>query len=173
MKIISLLLLFASLGQAFEQIQPSVINQGITLGIQQQYDQALSIFSRIEQSNPKHPVGHFFKAATIQTQMLDLETRIYQDEFYKEIDLSIRLAKEALRQNRPDSLMIQFYYGAAMSYKSYQMGRETKYLAAFKLGLKSIKELFKVYHADSSFCDPLVGIGNYYYWTSRLTKMIN
>lgn len=153
---------------------PSIelIQKGIALSIEQKYDQALSIFEAMKHTYPDHPAGAFFTAAVLQSRMMDFETGKWQELFYREIDQAVRLAKQQLADNPQDSQML-FFYGAALGYKSFQLGRNKKYLSAIKTALFSIKRLNKAIELDSSFCDPYLGVGSYKYWRSNLTQKIS
>jgi hypothetical protein len=154
---------------AFAQPSNPDIQKGIELGIEQKYDEALSLFSSMKDAFPDHPAGAFFSAAVWQSQMMDFETRQWESEFYQEIDLAIKLAKGRLAQN-PNESNMYFFYGAALAYKSLQLGMDKKYLPSIKMAMNSMKELKRAGTLDSSFCDPLLGIGSYQYWRSRITR---
>ncbi len=150
----------------------STIERGIRASIAERYDVAFAIFDSLKQNNPQHPAGHFFFAAVLQAQMTDLETQKWQDDFHDHIDQAISLARENIDQN-DGAIPFRYYFGAGLSYKSLQMGREKKYLPAIKLGMAAVNELEKTMDQNPSFHDPLLGIGLYQYWRSHLTKSLS
>ncbi|MFQ5676127.1 MAG: hypothetical protein ACE5G1_09540 [bacterium] len=56
----------------------SLIKKGIRLSIEQRYSEAFAIFAAMQQSMPDNPVGYFFQAGVLQTQMTDYE--VYDKE---------------------------------------------------------------------------------------------
>jgi tetratricopeptide (TPR) repeat protein len=149
----------------------STIERGIRASIAEKYDTALALFDSLKQNNPQHPAGHFFFAAVLQARMTDLETQKWQDDFHKHIDQAIVLARKNIDQN--DGIIpFRYYFGAGLSYKSLQLGREKKYLPAIKLGMAAVDELEKTMEQNPAFFDPLLGIGLYQYWRSHLTKSL-
>jgi tetratricopeptide (TPR) repeat protein len=154
--------------------EPSVadIQKGIDLSLSQQYDEALALFASMKEQFPEHPAGAFFSAAIWHTRLMDFETKKWEKNFYKEINLAIKSAQSNLAKNPTDSRML-FYLGAALGYKSFQLARNKKYIPAIQLGLQTVKKLQQAIEADSLFSDPYLGIGTYLYWRSNLTKKMS
>jgi len=170
-KSISLLLILVTLLPAVAvraQSNIQELEQGIEWSVAGRYEDALQLFSAIAARSPSHPAGSFFLAAVYQSMMLDYESNRWRPFFYEQIDRAILLADEQHRQNPADS-WAAFYLGAAHVYKGSQLAREGKYLAALRAVQKGLGILRPLTRSDSSFCDPLLGIGTYDYWRSRLT----
>ncbi len=151
--------------------QPShdEIQKGIDLSMEEDYDIALSCFAELKEKYPDHPAGAFFSAAVWQSRMMDFESRRWEKAFFREIEQAIQLAKAGLKKNAQDAEM-HFFYGGALGYKSFQLGLDKKYLSSIKIAMSSIRELKRAGASDSSFCDPLLGIGTYQYWRSQITR---
>ncbi|NLP11698.1 tetratricopeptide repeat protein [bacterium] len=132
------------------------------MSIRHRYAEALALFSSLADSFPKHPAPPFFTAAVYQSMMLDLESKRWSSSFYTHIDSAIHLAEK----NSHDRWH-RFYLGAALSYKGYQLARDKKYLPAISQVVRSVKIMNQLLREDSSFCDPLLGVGNYLYWRSK------
>ncbi len=147
------------------------LQQGIAMGINQQFEDALHVFSKIESDYPQHPAGPFFKAAIYQSMMLDYESHAWKDLFYQHIEKSIALAEAQLKQN--EDLYASFYLGAAYIFKSSQLARDQKYLASLFAAKKGLGILRPLLHRDSTFCDPYLGIGTYDFWRSKFTLMLS
>ncbi|MBN2357034.1 hypothetical protein JXO59_13035 [candidate division KSB1 bacterium] len=156
---------------AYSQPPQELLQQGIALGINQQFEQALTLFSSIESRYPDHPAGPFFKAAIYQSMMLDYESMRWRALFYKDIEKSIVLAKALLTDNADP--YAQFYLGAAYVFKSSQLAREKKYFSSLRSANKAMGFLKSQIQQDSSFCDPYLGIGSYDYWRSKFTLLLS
>jgi tetratricopeptide (TPR) repeat protein len=148
------------------------INVGLEMGISEQYAEALEHFAQIKRDFPDSPAGSFFSAAIFQSKMMDFETTHWKIQFYKEADLAIKLAENAIEKNPPNPNNY-FFLGGAKAYKSFQMGREGKYLSAIKTAMSSMSNLNKAHEIDSTFCDSFLGIGSYQYWRSQVTKKLH
>ena len=168
------LFLYSSIGTAFSQpiLTPQYLQKGIESGISEDYQQALEFFEQVKKEYPDHPAGYFFSAAIIQSQMMDFETKQWEKQFYKEINNAIKIASKAVH-NEPENPHMLFFHGAAMSYKSFQLARDGKYIKAIKIALVAIDELEKVTEIDTLFCDAYLGVGSYNYWRSQITEKLS
>jgi tetratricopeptide (TPR) repeat protein len=160
----SLLPAAAALGQSDLQ----ELEQGIEWSVAGRFDDALHLFSTIASRSPNHPAGSFFLAAVYQSMMLDYESNRWRPLFYQQIERAILLAGEQHRQNPADD-WAAFFLGAAHVYKGSQQAREGKYFTALRAVQKGLGILRPLTKSDTSFCDPLLGIGTYDYWRSKLT----
>ncbi|HPG41064.1 MAG TPA: hypothetical protein PLP19_17395 [bacterium] len=172
-RIFSLAFFILLLSGRVSSAQPdfAVINRGIELTISEQYDSALHVFNALINQEPEHPAGYFLTAALWQSKMMDFETGQWENEFYHNIDKAIALAKLYLEKNPADAFA-HFYLGGAMSYKSFQLARNKKYIPAISMALKSISSLNKTIELDSTICDSYLGVGSYLYWRSKITQKI-
>jgi len=154
---------------AGREITKCDILPGVELGIQERYDHAVIYFDSLRNLFPDNPAPHFFLATIWQTKMMDFETEKWRVLFLAEIDSTIKLSEKQLRQD-PDDPESRFYLGSALSYKSFQLSREKKYLNALNLAIKGIHYIKQVIEQDSSFYDAYLGIGSYLYWRSYMTR---
>lgn len=145
---------------------------GLERGISEQYALAIAHFSKIKVEYPDSPAGPFFLSAIYQSRMMDFETTVWKDQFYSEIEKTIQLATAEIRI-KPDNPYNYFYLGGAFAYKSFQDGREGKYISAFRAARSAMSNLNKTAEIDSNFCDAFLGMGSYQYWKSQITKRVN
>ncbi len=151
----------------------SLIQQGIEYSIVHDYGKAEAIFQQIIKENPEHPVGYFFMAATIQSKMMDFETENWEQDFFENIEITIRLAKEQQGMQPEVDPFFMFYRGSALCYLAFYESRKGQYLDAVRHGLAGISILKKVVVMDPEFYDAYFGIGSYKYWRSQVTKYLN
>ncbi len=152
----------------FARELPEILD-GIELGVREQYEEAIDHFSSLQRKYPQDPAPPFFLATIWQSRMMDFETRKWRDRFMHEIDATIELCNRRLQEN-PESIRDRFYLGSALSYKSFQISREKKYLNGIRLAIKGMKQINYVIERDSSFYDAYIGLGSYLYWRSYLTR---
>lgn len=164
---IAFLLILLAVRTPFGQPALPTLQKGVELSLQHQYDHALALFQTVIDSFPTHPAGPLLMAAVYQSMMLDMESERWREPFAQSIAQALALA-----QARPQESWFRFYHGAALSYKSYQQAREKKYLAALPTALSSMRDFNRLLQEDSTFCEPMLGIGNYLYWRSKLARWL-
>ena len=148
------------------------LRHGMELCVQENYDQAFQFFTDIRQRYPKDPAPHFFMAAILQTKMMDFETLEWHNAFELEIDTTLALS-EAILKVDPENIHARFYHGSALSYISFQMAREKKYLQSINRAITAMYQLHWVMENDSTCYDVYLGWGSYKYWRSYLTRHFN
>lgn len=162
------------LGQTcFDVKTDSLIQCGIELSIEHNYLKAESIFQRLIEDYPDHPIGYFFMAATLQSKMMDYESDHWNQEFFQNIRLAIQYTEKnefGKPEHDPWSL---FYHGSALCYLAFYEGRNANFLKAVRHGLTGISILKKVIKIESKIHDAYFGIGSYKYWRSQKTKFLN
>ncbi len=168
--LIIILLLISGVVNA-EQPDFAIINRGIVYTISEKYDSALQVFNNLIALYPEHPAGYFLTAALWQSRMMDYETRQWEPEFYLGIEKAITKARQYL-ENNPQDAYANFFLGGALSYKSFQLARNKKYIPAIRIALKSVSVLNKTIEIDSTLCDSYLGVGSYLYWRSKITQKI-
>ena len=150
----------------------SLIQSGIELSIQHDYEGAEAIFQQMIEDEPDNPAGYFFMAATIQSKMMDFEADTWEQDFHRYIQLAIHHAKEKRADGKKDSWSL-FYRGSAQCYLAFYESRKGDYLAAVRHGLSGISALKKVVDFQPEFYDAYFGIGSYKYWRSQVTRYLN
>ena len=147
----------------------SIILKAIELSIEHHYDQAEKLINRIIKTAPSQPAGYFFKAAVLQSKMMDYETDNWEQEFFENIHLTLKYAK---KQGRVDSESL-FYQGSALSYLAFYQGKKGHYLQAIRNGLSGISVLKKLIKLSPDFNDAYYGIGSYKFWRSQIARYFN
>ena len=149
----------------------SAIKRGIDATILQQYSRAYSIFDSLIALNPNDPRGYFYKAAAIQSKMMDLEDYTEGADFVKFIRKTIHLSEVIVREHSLDGWGY-FYAGSGYSYFSLYLLQKKKYFKGLRFAQKGIGLLNKAVSTDSTVFDAYLGIGAYEYWRSRKTKFL-
>ncbi len=168
-----LLILQPLLGQSpFSSSVDSIIQAGIEATLHHQYDQAESLFVKLEKMYPEHPAGIFYRAATLQSKLMDYETTEWGGEFEARIGKAIRLGEQALQKN-PKDPWLYFYTGNAYLYNGLYLGKTSRLVSGFLYAHKGIKYLEKAVQLYPLLYDAYLGIGSYKYWAGRFYKYLN
>ncbi|NIR51814.1 hypothetical protein GWO43_24875 [candidate division KSB1 bacterium] len=147
----------------------SLIKLGIRLSIQQAYGEAIDVFGTIERQSPESPVGYFFHAAALQSEMMDYEVYDKEPEFLSLIKSTIELSEQYLKRN-PGDAWGYFFLGAGHAYLAFYQAKQSKYFEAFRNGRRSVKVLNLALKADSSLYDAYFGLGTYKYYRGKLSR---
>jgi len=156
--------------------EDSILKQTVLLGIdytiREKYDTADSIFVDLAQRFPKSPVGPLFRAAVLQTKMLDHEDGRAVNQLKILIEDAIDKSQR-WRERAPENPEPIFYQAAAYGYWAVYESHWGGWFAALKRGLKASNRFKEVIELDPTFFDAYLGLGNYLYWKSVKTSFIN
>ncbi len=147
----------------------SLIRRGIQLSLMQDYDSAEFIFTKMIERRPADPAGYFYRAAVVQTRMMDYEDYEEEPRFLNLIETTITLAKRKIRSGTPDAWNY-FYIGGGYGYLSFYFSKQQKYWQALRHVKKSVQALDKAVALDSTLYDAYLGIGWYKYYRSKISR---
>lgn len=167
--IVFLIVLFIATAQAqwrLEQPLHSLVTEGIDLILKQEYNRADSIFSDVISRYPDHPVGYLYKVAVMQAYAIDFDVQIERQKF----DSLLELGRKTARKLEP--LWREYFLGTAEGYDAYEKVEHGDWFGGVRKGMASASRFEEILEKDSSFYDAYVGIGTYYYWSSRKTAFI-
>lgn len=150
----------------------SLIKKGIRLTIQQSYQEAIVVFEQIETSSPDSPVGYFFHAAVLQTQMMDYENYQNEAEFLRLVRHTIELSQQQAK-DEPRNAWAYFFLGGGYGYLAFYQAKQKNLLQAFNSGKQSVNALEKAIQIDPALYDAYLGLGTYYYYRSKFSRYVD
>jgi tetratricopeptide (TPR) repeat protein len=150
----------------------SLIERGIDLTLQQDYEQADSLFRHVTREFPEHPAGYLYQAAVMQSRAMDYESRVDVASFDSLIKRGKQKA-ERLIDEEPSSPWGYYFLGTAYGYDSYARVFRGDWFGGALQGLASVSQFKKSIARDSTMYDACAGIGTFYYWRSRRTAYFN
>ncbi len=145
----------------------SLLQRAVIATVDQEYDRAFRVVDQAIALAPNDPLGPLFRAATLQSRMMDYEVYEDEKEFFKSIKQCRQLAEKKL-QRQPNDAWGHFALGSAYGYEAFYIGKKKRYLEAAHLGWNSIKHLEAAVRLDSTLYDAYLGIGTYKYYRSKL-----
>lgn len=173
--IILFILLFSSIGWSFSPSSPEIktrINRGIELTILCDFENAKMIYDELINDYPEEPVGYFYMAAVIQSQMLDEENFSYKTDFENFVKKCIQKSI-MLQSDRKDDPWLLFFEGNAYLYWSFLKSKLGSWWGAYRDAGKGVNRLEKALELDSTFYNAYLGIGSYKYWKSSKIKFLS
>jgi tetratricopeptide (TPR) repeat protein len=147
------------------------VSRGITMVFNEQYEESLSIFRKLEQAYPNHPAPNFFKAAAYQNWMSNFRINNFQKELVENVQLAIDKGNTLLRQVNDDP-WLHFYVGAAYGYRAFNRFRKQEWVGAYLDAQRGVDNLKKALAIEPNFYDVYLGLGSYYYWRTAKSKFL-
>jgi hypothetical protein len=86
--------------------------RGIELAFNDQIEESLVIFERLELTYPDHPAPHFFNSAAYQSYISSSPLNSFQKELEENVQLAIAKGNKLLE--RKDDPWLHFYVGGAV-----------------------------------------------------------
>ncbi len=148
-----------------------MIRRGIRATILQQYPLAIAIFDSLIAQNTFDPRGYFYKAAAIQSKMMDAEDYSEKKQFVSTMNRAIALSNQIVAEF-PEDAWANFYLGSGYSYYAFFLIQNKSYFSGLRLAKKGIGYLEKAVALDSTVYDAYLGIGTYQYWRSQKTQFL-
>ncbi len=139
--------------------------EGIDACFRENYPLAEEKFKQLVLKAPQDPAGYFFLAMLYQAQMIDYESDFREKDFYKNIKMAKKYAKERIKNDRKDAwayLLLGNAYGA----KALHEARKGNWWSGLNNGLKAKSALKEAVKHDPELYDAYVGLGSYHYWAS-------
>ncbi len=147
------------------------IQTAIELSIKNQFETSISLYQELIDQYPNHPIGYFYKGATLQAQMLDAENYSSEKQFYNLMGKAIQYS-DSLKSTGNADAWVLFYEGSAYLYRSFLKSKKGKWLAAYQDAVKGVDRLENAIKRDSLLYDAYLGIGSFKYWKSVKAKFL-
>jgi tetratricopeptide (TPR) repeat protein len=144
----------------------SIVVNGIDCIYRQEYIKADSIFRNAVERYPQHPAGYLYQVGVMQQYAIDFSVPIERNKFDSLLVLGKNTAKNL------DAPWLEYFLGSAEGYDAYERIEREDWLNGVRKGMSSASWFEEVIENDSSFYDAYVGVGTYYYWSSRKTAFI-
>lgn len=145
--------------------------EGIDACFRENYPLAEEKFKQTVSKAPQDPAGYFFLAMLYQAEMMDYESDFRERDFYENIKVVKRYAKERIEHNRKDAWAYLFL-GHAYGAKAFYDARKGDWWSGLNNGLKAKSALKEAVKHDPGLYDAYVGLGSYHYWASVVTKAL-
>jgi tetratricopeptide (TPR) repeat protein len=152
--------------------QPQWISRGIDLTINNQFDEAVQVFTNACKEMPENYRAHFYLAATLDSKMTHFENNADAEAFNAAVDTVIALVEAELERKPIKNAELIFYLGSAYGYRAYFLGRRGSWYSAIANGKKATALLQQAVELDSTLYDAYLGIGSYKYWLYSKIKFI-
>jgi tetratricopeptide (TPR) repeat protein len=149
----------------------NLVLQGIDFSLNNRFTEAEQVFDRLILQHPQHPIGYFYKAATVQAEMLDAEDFRQEEQFYDLTERTVQLADSLQKTGKADG-WISFYKGSAFLYQSFMKMKTGSWLSAYKDASRGVTNLEEALAQDSLIYEAYLGIGSFKYWKSTKAEFL-
>ncbi len=137
----------------------------------EEFDEAIQLANIIRERYPDEPAGAFGLLTAYQTIMRNYRVRIYESKFDSLLNLSVKLAKKAVKNNKKDGRNY-FYLGCAYGSRCVFKARRGQWIDAFRDGSQVQKNFKKAVVYSPDFYDSYYGMGLHKYWLSAKSKIL-
>ncbi len=171
LKLYLLIIVFLYCGTAFanDMLVPAEVCQRISQAVLSgSYKDAEEIADRFIREYPREPAGPLFKASILQYESIDYEDYSRDDEFYKLLDDTERLAREILASDS-GNLWANYYLYAASGLRGARATLSGRFLYGIIKGRSGAKGMFRIIDENPAFCDAYLMAGSYRFWKSVKT----
>jgi tetratricopeptide (TPR) repeat protein len=144
----------------------SLIVRGIDCIYRQEYQKADSIFCEAAIKYPDHPAGYLYQIGVMQQYAIDFSVPIERHKLDSLLDLGEKCSQSL------DSPWREYFLAAAYGYDAYESIERGNWFHGVQKGLSSASKFEEVIEEDSGAYEAYVGVGTYYYWSSRETAFI-
>lgn len=133
------------------------------------YIEAEEVANQFIRKHPQEPAGPLFKALVLQYECIDYEDYSRDDEFYKLLDETKRLAREKLKSDSGD-LWANYYIFAAKGLRGARASLSGRLIYGIVKGRSGAKGMLWIIEQDSTFYDAYLMAGSYQFWKSIATE---
>ncbi|HKI77180.1 MAG TPA: hypothetical protein VKA26_01415 [Ignavibacteriaceae bacterium] len=175
-KIFFCLIYFILLNNLNAQVYPdkkvdSLLQDGISNIILQNYELAKETFDYLNLKYPRLPLGNIYLASTEIAKAYDYESKFNSD--YIELNLdSAEIKANRLLDKDDENPWYRYFAGLKNGYYAYYEALNKSWLSALSNGVNAIKDFDKCLKIDTSFYEVYTAIGAFQYWKSRKTEII-
>ena len=174
--LILLILLFFSTN-IYSQKYPNadvnrLLEDGIELITNQNYDSAKIKLTELERNFPKLPLGKIYLAVTEITKTYDYGESFNSKIILKLLDDALEQSEERL-EKEPENVWNNYFVALSRGYLSYFRVLNDEWLSAISNGVTAVQYFENCLEIDSAFYESFVAIGNLKFWKSRKLEILN
>lgn len=147
--------------------QHQLLLRGIDETLNQRYDSAEAVFSRIINEFPSHPVGYLYLAGMLQAKFTDYGDRFNEERYDGLLDAAIEKAKPFLDDPKR-AASGHYYTGAAKAFRSFTRSENGNIPSSVYFGLAAGSSMERCLEIDSSYVEARNILGSFYFWRSKL-----
>ncbi len=137
----------------------------------EKFNEAILLANIIRERYPDEPAGAFGLMTAYQTIMRNYRVRVYESKFDSLLNLSVKLAKKAVKNNKKDGRNY-FYLGCAYGSRCVFKARRGEWIEAFRDGSQVSKNFKRAIAYSPDFYDSYYGMGLLKYWLSAKSKIL-
>jgi len=172
--LISILLL---LPKSYAQVYPDksihqILKSGISLIINQRYDEAEKIFNQLDKSRRDIPLGKIYLAAIQIAKSYDYAIPFNDKLITKYLEGAKKISERLIKQDE-QNIWNYYFFALTQGYIAYYNALHGSWLSAFSTGLSSVSAFEDCLEMDKNFYESLIAIGSYKFWKGKKTDFIN
>ncbi len=148
------------------------LKNGIEKIIDQNYDEARTIFNQLDKARRDLPLGKIYLAATEIAESFDYEKPFNHNLIYKYLNEAKKISERRLKENETE-IWNNYFIALTEGYTAYYEALNGNWLTAFSQGFKSVSYFEDCLDIDNNFYEALIAVGTFKFWRSKKTEFIN
>ena len=149
----------------------AVIDSGIMLTLDQEYDKAIALFDRHAAANPKNPLFDFYLLLTYEGMMIDYETTAWEKTF-DSLSRRSEAGFKALQKQEPGNAWVPYFLGSLYVTRGAHELRFSHYLNFTRSILNGINLLKTSVKMDSTLYDAYLYLGLFQFARSKFLSWL-
>ena len=149
-----------------------LLKDGIKKIVQQDYDNALAVFTKLNKEHPELPLGKIYIAGVQIAQSFDFGIPFDAAKIESLLDEAY-IQSKALLDKDSKNLWYNYFVALAEGYTAYFHAIQENYFSAMSSGLSSVDYFEDCININKNFYEAYIAIGTYRYWKSRKTEFLH
>ena len=149
-----------------------MLKTGINLIVNQDYDEAEIVFTKLDDLRKDLPFGKIYLAATLIAKAYDYQKPFDDENISRYLEESERKTQKLL-DIEDENIWNHYFYAITQGYSAYYEALNENWLSAISKGLNSVGAFQYCLDKDSNFYESLIAIGSYKFWRSKKTEFLN
>ncbi len=150
----------------------NLLKNGIEKIVDQEYDDALTVFTKLNNDYPEIPLGKIYIAGVKIARSFDYGIPFDAANIESLLDDSYLQAK-ALLDKDSKNIWYNYFVALAEGYTAYFQAIQENYFSAMSSGLSSVDYFENCVELNPKFYEAYIAIGTYRYWKSRKTEFLH
>jgi tetratricopeptide (TPR) repeat protein len=149
-----------------------MMKAGITFIVNQDYDKAEIVFTKLDDLRKDLPFGKIYLAATLIAKSYDYQEPYDDENISRYLEEAESNTKKLLSIDNKN-IWNHYYYALTEGYSAYYDALNENWLSAFSKGLNSIGAFQYCLDKNDNFYESLIALGSYKFWRSKKTEFLN
>ena len=176
-KLITLVFILILFSRNNAQVYPDksvhkILKSGISLIIDQKYDEAKNLFDQLDKTRKDLPLGKIYLAAVSIARSYDYQEPFDDNLITRNLEGAKKISQRLIEKD-DKNIWNNYFFALTEGYIAYYDALKENWLQAFSTGLSSVSAFEECLEIDKAFYEAMIAIGSYKFWKSKKMEFIN